>query len=85
MRRPMTARLIDGRGLAARIKERLHAERRALGREVKLASVRVGDSDAADLFMKHQQRACEEVRIRYEPRPGAAVGDLILEIAPERR
>jgi methylenetetrahydrofolate dehydrogenase (NADP+)/methenyltetrahydrofolate cyclohydrolase len=67
MRRHMTARLIDGRALAARIKERLHAERRSLGREVKLASVRVGDSDAADLFMKHQQRACEEVGIRYEP------------------
>jgi methylenetetrahydrofolate dehydrogenase (NADP+) / methenyltetrahydrofolate cyclohydrolase len=61
----MTARIIDGRAVAAqvrgeveqRVRERLRGGKRAPG----LAVVLVGNDDASSIYVRHKRRACEEV------------------------
>lgn len=65
----MTATLIDGRALAARIKERLRREVDELARvipPIRLASIEVGDNAAAALFVRNQERAARELGIEFE-------------------
>ncbi|MBK6941225.1 MAG: bifunctional 5,10-methylenetetrahydrofolate dehydrogenase/5,10-methenyltetrahydrofolate cyclohydrolase [Planctomycetes bacterium] len=65
----VTATLIDGRALAARIKERLRREVGDLARvipPIRLASIEVGDNAAAALFVRNQERAARELGIEFE-------------------
>jgi methylenetetrahydrofolate dehydrogenase (NADP+)/methenyltetrahydrofolate cyclohydrolase len=65
----VTAEIIDGRALAARIQEQLAAARQALGdRPVRLLSLEVGESPAAVVYMRNQRRAAERVGIEFTAR-----------------
>ena len=60
----MTARLIDGKALAARIRQQIAEEARAFhhssGVTPHLAAVLVGDDPASAIYVRNKQRACEE-------------------------
>jgi methylenetetrahydrofolate dehydrogenase (NADP+)/methenyltetrahydrofolate cyclohydrolase len=58
----MPATIMDGTGLAKRIRARLAEEVRGLG-SVGLATVLVGDDPASHLYIGMKHRACEEVGI----------------------
>ena len=58
--------LIDGRAVAARVRERVAAEvreLRAAGVEPGLATVLVGDDPASHVYVRMKRKACEEVGI----------------------
>ena len=60
------ADVIDGKAVAARVRERVAAdvaELRAAGVEPGLATVLVGDDPASHLYVRNKRRACEEVGI----------------------
>ena len=63
-----TARLLDGRALAARVRAQVAAEIRQLeaqvGRRPGLAVLLVGDDAASAVYVRNKRRACEEVGIR---------------------
>lgn len=63
----MTATLIDGKALAARVKTDVRRETDALAargaRRPGLAVVMVGDSHASEIYVRNKRRACEEVGI----------------------
>ncbi len=59
----MSAQILDGKGLSARLRARLRQRAEALaaqGRQPGLAVVLVGDSPASQLYVKNKIRACEE-------------------------
>jgi methylenetetrahydrofolate dehydrogenase (NADP+) / methenyltetrahydrofolate cyclohydrolase len=62
------ARLIDGKAVAARVRERVAAEVvdfvEQSGRPPALATVLVGDDEASQIYIANKHRACEEVGIR---------------------
>ena len=64
----MTAQLIDGRGLAAEIKNQVRGKIEAAlargGRRPALAVVKVGNDPASEVYVRNKRRACEEVGIR---------------------
>jgi methylenetetrahydrofolate dehydrogenase (NADP+) / methenyltetrahydrofolate cyclohydrolase len=64
----MTAQLIDGRKLAAEVKNHVRSKidaARTLGRRCPaLAVVKVGDDPASQIYVRNKRRACEEVGIR---------------------
>lgn len=65
----MAYKIIDGKKHAEVIKEDVKtrvAGLKALGWNPRLISVDIGESAAASLFIKNQQRACEQVGIEYE-------------------
>jgi len=67
----MSHKIIDGKKHAQIIKEEVCSRvklLKELGWQPRLVSVDIGDSAAASLFIKNQQRACEEVGIEYENR-----------------
>jgi 5,10-methylene-tetrahydrofolate dehydrogenase/methenyl tetrahydrofolate cyclohydrolase len=61
----MTATLIDGTAIAARVRARVAAETQALyektGRRPGLATVLVGDNTASHAYVKSKRKACAEV------------------------
>ena len=59
----MTARLMDGKALAARIREEVAAEVAAFPRPIGLATVLVGDDPASDVYIRAKHRATTEVGI----------------------
>jgi methylenetetrahydrofolate dehydrogenase (NADP+)/methenyltetrahydrofolate cyclohydrolase len=59
----MTATLIDGRALAARIRARVAEDVRELG-GLGLTTVLVGDDPASDIYIRLKQRAAAEAGIR---------------------
>jgi len=64
----MSAKIIDGKALGARIKEEASAQVRALterGVRVSLNAVIVGDPVAAGIYARSQQKRCSEVGIEY--------------------
>ena len=64
----MTAKLIDGKALAARIKAEVAGRVKSLaarGRTPSLAAVLIGDDAAAESYAKSQARHAEEVGIAY--------------------
>lgn len=72
-----TARIIDGRAVAARLKDSLSVESGALtqaGRQPGLAVIMVGDNPASDVYVRNKIAACEKAGIRsFEHRlPGTA-------------
>ena len=63
----MPALLLDGRQIAARIRQRLREVRDGLGdRRVLLVSLEIGQNPAADVYVRNQQRAANEVGIDME-------------------
>lgn len=63
----MTAQLIDGRGLAAEVKNQVRGRIEAAlargSRRPALAVVKVGDDPASEVYVRNKRRACEEVGI----------------------
>src|SRR5947209_3399270 len=63
----MSARIIDGRAIAAQVRGEVAAEvaefTRAAGRPPGLATVLVGEDPASAIYVRNKQRACEEVGI----------------------
>jgi methylenetetrahydrofolate dehydrogenase (NADP+)/methenyltetrahydrofolate cyclohydrolase len=62
----MSARLIDGKALAAGILERIRLQRSALERPLRLVSIYVGDDPASAIYIRNQRRACERMEIRFD-------------------
>ncbi|MBR5116397.1 MAG: bifunctional methylenetetrahydrofolate dehydrogenase/methenyltetrahydrofolate cyclohydrolase, partial [Lachnospiraceae bacterium] len=63
----MEVKIIDGKAIAAQIKEevRTEVERvKAAGREVTLAVILVGDDPASAVYVRNKKKACETVGIR---------------------
>jgi methylenetetrahydrofolate dehydrogenase (NADP+)/methenyltetrahydrofolate cyclohydrolase len=65
----MPAKLIDGKSLAAVIREKVATEVAALqksGRPVRLIALLVGDNDAAKVYAENQRKTCAQVGIEYD-------------------
>lgn len=62
----MTARILDGKACAERLKERVAAEIRSLDSAPGLAVVLVGGDPASEVYVRHKRRACEQVGIRSQ-------------------
>jgi methylenetetrahydrofolate dehydrogenase (NADP+)/methenyltetrahydrofolate cyclohydrolase len=67
----VTAKVIDGKAVAASVRERVRAavaERVKAGRRAPaLATVLVGDDPASHVYVRNKRKACEEVGIRSVP------------------
>ncbi|MCY6380087.1 bifunctional 5,10-methylenetetrahydrofolate dehydrogenase/5,10-methenyltetrahydrofolate cyclohydrolase [Hoeflea prorocentri] len=64
-------KLLDGRSIAAGIRETVSKDVEALKKEgwpIKLVSISIGDVDASALYVRNQQRAAEKVGIEFEAR-----------------
>ena len=61
----MAARIIDGKAVAAAVRERVkvdvEAYREEAGRTPTLATVIVGDDPASEIYVRNKHKACEEV------------------------
>lgn len=67
----MTATEIDGRAIAARMREEIRAEAGRLtasGWQPRLVSVSVGDVAAAELYVRNQQKQAESAGVAFEAR-----------------
>nr|WP_300516187.1 bifunctional 5,10-methylenetetrahydrofolate dehydrogenase/5,10-methenyltetrahydrofolate cyclohydrolase [Aliiroseovarius sp.] len=67
----MSATIIDGKAIGARMKEEVAADAAALaekGWQPKLVSVSVGDTAAAELYVRNQQRSAESAGVEFEAR-----------------
>jgi methylenetetrahydrofolate dehydrogenase (NADP+) / methenyltetrahydrofolate cyclohydrolase len=66
----VAARVIDGKAVAAAVRERVRAEVGAYeaeaGRTPKLVTVIVGDDPASEVYVRGKHRACEEVGMRSD-------------------
>ncbi|MEZ5077947.1 MAG: bifunctional methylenetetrahydrofolate dehydrogenase/methenyltetrahydrofolate cyclohydrolase FolD [Solirubrobacterales bacterium] len=64
----MAARVIDGKAVAAAVRERVRGEVAAFatesGRVPTLATVIVGDDPASEIYVRNKHRACEEAGMR---------------------
>jgi methylenetetrahydrofolate dehydrogenase (NADP+) / methenyltetrahydrofolate cyclohydrolase len=80
----MPATLMDGKALAARLRDELRREVAELG-DVGLATVLVGDDPASDVYIRHKHRAGTEVGIRMADRrlPADAPEEEVLELVAE--
>ncbi len=67
----MEAKIIDGKGIAAKIKEELMVEVEKLkseGISPKLTAVQVGENEASAVYVNAQKKNCEKLGINYELR-----------------
>jgi methylenetetrahydrofolate dehydrogenase (NADP+)/methenyltetrahydrofolate cyclohydrolase len=55
--------LMDGKAIAARVRQEVAGDVAALGRPVGLATVLVGEDEASALYVRRKQEACREVGI----------------------
>lgn len=62
----MTAKIIDGRTIAAQIKQEIKTEISKLGRVPGLAVILVGADPASHLYVNLKEKACAEVGIHFE-------------------
>lgn len=65
----MTAKILDGEVLAARIKEKLKTEIEGLKKRgviPRLCAVQVGENPASRIYTNQQKKNCEEMGISYE-------------------
>jgi methylenetetrahydrofolate dehydrogenase (NADP+)/methenyltetrahydrofolate cyclohydrolase len=65
----VSARIIDGKAVAAEVRERVRAEveeyaRANAGRTPGLATVLVGDDPASQIYVRNKHKACEEAGMR---------------------
>ncbi len=87
----MAARVIDGKAVAARVRERVAAEVRALPEPPGLATILVGEDPASEVYVRMKREDSAEVGIRsYHHEPGgdvsqAALLELIEELNGEDR
>jgi methylenetetrahydrofolate dehydrogenase (NADP+) / methenyltetrahydrofolate cyclohydrolase len=79
----MSARVIDGKAVAAGVRERVAGEATELseriGRPPGLATVLVGDDPASAIYVRRKREACEEVGIRsfhHEPSGSASTEEV---------
>jgi methylenetetrahydrofolate dehydrogenase (NADP+)/methenyltetrahydrofolate cyclohydrolase len=75
----VSATVIDGKAVAAEVRERVAAEvaelTSELGRPPGLATVLVGDDPASAIYVRRKREACEEVGIRsHHHEPAASIG-----------
>jgi methylenetetrahydrofolate dehydrogenase (NADP+) / methenyltetrahydrofolate cyclohydrolase len=85
----MAATVIDGKAVAASVRERVRGEvedlTAELGRPPGLATVLVGDDPASAIYVRRKREACEDVGIRsfhHEP-DGSISQDELLELVRE--
>jgi methylenetetrahydrofolate dehydrogenase (NADP+)/methenyltetrahydrofolate cyclohydrolase len=82
----MTAKLIDGKQLAAKIRAEVAAEvasRREQGiRPPGLAVILVGDDHASEIYVRNKRQACEQAGIKsvYHPMPASTASPELLKI-----
>jgi methylenetetrahydrofolate dehydrogenase (NADP+)/methenyltetrahydrofolate cyclohydrolase len=82
----MAARIIDGKAVAAAVRERVRAEVAELvaggARPPALATVLVGEDPASQIYVRNKRRACEEAGIRslHHELPAAASEDELLDL-----
>lgn len=70
----MAARLIDGKAVAAAVRERVAAQVASLGAPPGLATVLVGDDPASALYVRMKREDCAQVGIEsFHHEPGADV------------
>jgi methylenetetrahydrofolate dehydrogenase (NADP+) / methenyltetrahydrofolate cyclohydrolase len=74
----MAATVIDGKAVAASVRERVKGEVEALaadlGRPPGLATVLVGDDPASAIYVRRKHEACEEVGIRsFDHKPDGSI------------
>ena len=65
----MAAKIIDGEAVAAKIKEEVAAQAKALagaGKGPKLVAVQVGENPASKMYTNMQAKSCESVAIAYD-------------------
>ena len=80
----MSAKLIDGKAVAASVRERVRGEveelTQSLGRPPGLATVLVGDDPGSAIYVRRKHEASQEVGIRsfeHEPDPSISQEDLL--------
>jgi methylenetetrahydrofolate dehydrogenase (NADP+)/methenyltetrahydrofolate cyclohydrolase len=80
----MTATLMDGAALAARLRQEVKEEVAELG-HVGLATVLVGDDPASEIYIRHKHRASDEVGIEASDRrlPASTPEDELIELVQE--
>ncbi|HEY1370266.1 MAG TPA: bifunctional 5,10-methylenetetrahydrofolate dehydrogenase/5,10-methenyltetrahydrofolate cyclohydrolase [Gaiellaceae bacterium] len=80
----MATTILDGKALAARVREEVAADVRELG-DVGLATVLVGDDPASDIYIRRKHEAAREVGIQSHDRrlPASIEQDELLEIVAE--
>jgi len=65
---PLTAKIIDGKAVAARLREELAAEVATFTQQTsvtpQLAAVLVGDDPASAIYVRNKQRACDKAGIK---------------------
>ncbi|MEX2106746.1 MAG: bifunctional methylenetetrahydrofolate dehydrogenase/methenyltetrahydrofolate cyclohydrolase FolD [Solirubrobacterales bacterium] len=82
----MAARVIDGKAVAAAVRERVRGEVAAYeaeaGRVPTLATVIVGDDPASEIYVRNKHHACEEVGMRsvHHGLPAATSENELLEL-----
>jgi methylenetetrahydrofolate dehydrogenase (NADP+)/methenyltetrahydrofolate cyclohydrolase len=75
----MSAELIDGKALAARVRERVASEVEDLPVAPGLATVLVGDDPASAIYVRRKREACEQVGIasfHHEPGEDVSAAEL---------
>ena len=61
----MSAKLLDGKALAAGLKERIKAEIQGLKTKPKLVSVQVGENPASEVYLRSQRKNAENLGVKY--------------------
>jgi len=85
----VVATVIDGKAVAASVRERVRADveqlSAELGRPPGLATVLVGDDPASAIYVRRKREACEEVGIRsFHHEPGGSISqEELLELVVE--
>jgi methylenetetrahydrofolate dehydrogenase (NADP+)/methenyltetrahydrofolate cyclohydrolase len=59
----MSARIIDGKAVAAQVRERVRAEVAEMDVKPGLATILVGDDPASHVYVRNKRKACEEAGI----------------------
>src|SRR6476661_1409118 len=59
----MSARIIDGKAVSARVRERVRAEVAHMNPKPGLATILVGDDPASHVYVRNKRKACEEAGI----------------------
>jgi len=85
----MTARIIDGKAVAGRVRERVADEvaelTPRLGREPGLATVLTGDDPASHVYVRNKREACEQAGMRsiHHELPADSPPDRLLDLVDE--
>jgi len=85
----MAARMIDGKAVAATVRERVAREVAAYveeaGRAPALATVIVGEDPASEIYIRNKRRACEEVGMQsvHNALPAETTENQLLELVGE--